>query len=205
MNKTILIAKTPKDNIKYSIQVETTTVKSIQKYINVDLFNECCKTGCKNYGMKWSCPPYAPRYENYTKKYRLINVIILQLDLSQFTYIKNDYLKVKAANSILKSRIDKTLRSFKSLERHYISTGSCRLCKTCKRKINLPCSHPQLMTYSFEALGINVSLLVQDLFDTTLLWYSKHNLPKYTSVVAGLLCNEEIDQKIIINKLMELN
>lgn len=192
MNKKILYAKTPTSIIQYSLQSETAEVQDFTKYMDIKVFHECCKLGCPNYGMKWSCPPYAPDYGAYVRDYKLLTVFLLKAELSQFSYIKNDYLKIKAANSILKSRIDNTLRFFKNDETHYISTGSCRLCKPCKRKLNIPCAHPDLMSYSFEAMGINVTHLVRDLFEEELLWYSKKMLPQYTCVVAGLLCKKEI-------------
>ena len=44
--------------------------------------------------------------------------------MSSLDYIKQDYLKIKAANSILKSRIDKVLRACKDDDEKYISTGA---------------------------------------------------------------------------------
>lgn len=201
MNKTFLIAKTPTCDISYLVQYITTTPLSLKKYLDIQTFNNCCKFGCPNYNQKWSCPPCTPQYEEYVQHYNYITIVMLQTNLSQFSYIKNDYLKLKAANSILKSRIDKTLRDLKTTNTHYISTGSCRLCKPCKRKKGEFCAHPELMAYSFEAFGINVCALAQDMFNTELLWYSKHNLPQYTSVVAGLLFNNEFSATQLIEIL----
>lgn len=39
------------------------------------------------------------------------------------------------------------------------------------------------MTYSFEALGVDVSALTQKLFGITLLWYKDKVCPEYTCVV----------------------
>ena len=93
-------------------------------------------------------------------------------------------------NSILKSRIDKVLRACKDDDEKYISTGSCRLCKPCHKKLNEPCAHPDIRTFSYEALGVNVSSMVHDIFGIDLLWYAKGSLPLYTCVVAGLLSNQ---------------
>lgn len=198
MSEIFLLAKTPTSNIQYSIQTVDTESLSLEKYIDISIFNNYCKTGCKNYGLKWSCPPFAPQYEKFVKNYKIIKVVLLKTELSEFSYIKNDYLKIKAANTILKSRIDKALRHFKNLDTNYISTGSCRLCKRCKRKENLPCVHPDMMSYSFESLGMNVCELTEDCFNEKLLWYSKNNLPQYTCVVAGLLSNNKIASKRLI-------
>ena len=102
-------------------------------------------------------------------------------------------------NSILKSRIDKVLRACKDDDEKYISTGSCRLCKPCHKKLNEPCAHPDIRTFSYEALGVNVSSMVHDIFGIDLLWYAKGSLPLYTCVVAGLLSNQMmLDDRIIL-------
>lgn len=201
MNEIFLTAKTPTSNIIYSVQTVDTSSLLLEKYLDISSLKNCCKAGCQNYGLKWSCPPFAPPYDKFVKNYDLIKVILLKAEMSQFSYIKNDYLKIKAANMILKSRIDKTLRHFKNLDTNYISTGSCRLCKRCKRKENLPCAHPEMMSYSFESMGINVCEMTEDLFNMELLWYSKKHLPTYTCVVAGLLSKVEIDTKKLIEEI----
>lgn len=117
-------------------------------------------------------------------------LVFLYTDMAHFSYIKNDYLKIKAANNILKSRADRFIRKMAELHGACISTGSCRLCKPCKCKNQMPCAHPDLMTYSFEALGIHVGQMVEDHFQKPLLWYQKHTLPEYTSVVCGILTDE---------------
>ena len=159
--------------------------------------------GCPNYSSKWSCPPYSPAYKDFSKNYQKLCVVLLGLDMSSLDYIKQDYLKIKAANSILKSRIDKVLRACKDDDEKYISTGSCRLCKPCHKKLNEPCAHPDIRTFSYEALGVNVSSMVHDIFGIDLLWYAKGSLPLYTCVVAGLLSNQMMLDDRIIAKIKE--
>lgn len=133
-----------------------------------------------------------------------LTAIVLKVSVNEFDYIKNSYLKIKAANSVLKSRMDKMLRFVKKEDEAYISTGSCRLCKPCKRKQNKPCAHPKEMTYSFEALGVDVSALTQKLFGITLLWYKDKVCPEYTCVVGGILSNRQIADKEILDVLNQL-
>lgn len=202
----IIKARTPKGSLYYTATIITTDIYNICKYIDTAKFNELCKVGCVNYGKKWSCPPYAPLFQDYTKNFRYISICLLTINLNQFSYISNNYLKVKAANVILKSRIDRTLRKLKDAENNYISTGSCRLCKPCKCKIGEKCAHPFIRTYSFEALGIDVSRMVKDFFNYDLLWYKKNYLPPYTCVVAGLLsCNQNINESQIVEALRMQN
>ncbi len=128
----------------------------------------------------------------------------MRIDTDQFSYVKNDYLKIKAANSILKSRADNFLSKMAKQYGRYISTGSCRLCKPCKCKVDMPCAHPDKMTYSFEALGIDVSALVDMCFQEPLLWYKPQSLPKYTSVVCGLLTNDSLSIKFLADEFFRL-
>ena len=116
----------------------------------------------------------------------------MRMPLAPFSEIKNKYLRVKAANAMLKSRADRYMRVMADKFGKYISTGSCRLCKPCKCKEGKPCAHPDVMAYSFEALGIDVGALVDRLFGSPLLWYRKGVLPEYTSVVCGLLTNDAL-------------
>ena len=203
-NEIHLIAETPHGKVPYWGKICTVLAKDIVVYDNKKYFDKLCRNGCPNYAKKWSCPPYAPSYAEFFDKYQKLSVVVLGLNMNELAYIKQDYLKIRAANSMLKSRIDKTLRICKKDSEKYVSTGSCRLCKPCHKKIDKPCVHQDIRTYSFEALGINVSAMVQDIFGVSLLWYKKGSLPVYTCVVAGLLSNEKLVDERITSKLKEL-
>lgn len=190
-------AKTKLTTIKYVVEICASTPDECFKYEDKTKFDSLCKKGCPNYSHKWSCPPYAPLFTDVALKWDKIYIVFMHMDLSQFSYIKNDYLKVKAANTMLKSRADQFIRKMAGLHGKCISTGSCRLCKPCKCKLCEPCAHSDLMAYSFEALGINVSQLVEDCFKKQLFWYKQNCLPQYTSVVCGILTNENLSDEYL--------
>lgn len=187
----------------YSLRISVVDVNEIDQYQNCTKFNELCRLGCKNYNRKWSCPPLSPDFKTYSTGYKFLLIFIMSMNMNQFGHIKNDYTKIKAANTMLKSRIDKLLRT-KMSEGKMISTGSCRLCKKCRLTSNEPCNHPELMSYSYEALGIDVDKMTFTLCNHQLLWYSKGNLPEYTSVVAGLLANDNINIDDYVRALQEI-
>lgn len=81
--------------------------------LNKCYFDSLCQKGCTNYSQKWSCPPYAPNFKKYSQGYTYLTAIVLKVSVNEFDYIKNSYLKIKAANSVLKSRMDKMLRFVK--------------------------------------------------------------------------------------------
>lgn len=190
-------AKTSSARIPYSVEICSVPPDACAAYTDQERFRSLCEDGCPNYARKWSCPPFAPLFTDFTSKWTHLYVLFLHTDMAHFAYIKNDYLKIKAANNILKSRADRYLRAMSKLHGSSISTGSCRLCKPCKCKQDLPCAHPDIMTYSFEALGIHVGRMVEDCFGKPLLWYRRHELPEYTSVVCGILTNERLTMKYL--------
>lgn len=186
-----------------NLRVCVVDAKGVVPYSDYNRWAECCKTGCKNYANKWSCPPFSPSYTDVYKNEKYLYIFVLCMNLDQFIHIKNSYLKLKAANVMMKSRIDKFLRA-RAIYGQVISTGSCRLCKICNLKINEPCKHPNRMAFSFEALGIDVSAMTMELCQHKLLWYSKGNPPTYTTVVAGLLTNQEFDIAELVSALQQL-
>jgi predicted metal-binding protein len=167
-------------------------------------FDAMCVSGCPNYEKKWSCPPYAPAYRHFIATWKYLYIFYMQIETNQFMYIKNDYLKIKAANNILKSKADNYLRKMASKYGKYISTGSCRLCKPCKRKFDQPCVNSKRMTYSYEAMGIDVGILVEKYFNSKLLWYKRGQLPDYTSIVCGILSNELYSYETLRTEYLEL-
>jgi predicted metal-binding protein len=197
-------AITQSSNIEYSVAISQSSPKKLFTFVDAPKFTELCKSGCVNYNKKWACPPHAPSFYEYANKWSLVYLFLFRVDTTQFSYIKNDYLKIKAANSIMKSRADKYLRCMASLYGIYISNGSCKLCRTCKLKSGEVCLHPDIMSYSFEALGLNVGSMVNEYFDTELLWYTPKNTPKYTSVVCGLLTNEIIEYNYLAEQYLRI-
>ena len=179
---------TPTRTMKFSIWMGRVEPSSIHNFVEKTTFENLCRTGCPNYGNKWSCPPFAPNYRDFAEGYQYLYVFYMRFDLNQYSHVKNDSLKIRAAHNVLKSRSERFLRSLAPKYGAYIS-GSCRLCKPCKCKLGEPCAHPEQMSYSFEALGINVSSLVEHCFQSNLLWYKRGSLPSYTSFVCGLLSN----------------
>jgi predicted metal-binding protein len=190
--------------IRYKFEICSITPRDCFPLENTEKFRRLCAKGCTNYKRKWSCPPYSPLFYNYASRWNNLYVLYMRIDTDQFSYIKNDYLKIKAANSILKSRADKYLCTMATKYGRYISTGSCRLCKPCKCKVDMPCAHPDKMTYSFEALGIDVDALVNMCFQEPLLWYKPQSLPEYTSVVCGLLTNDSLSIKFLADEFFRL-
>lgn len=195
---------TPHTELIYSVNIYFSNTESLSIMTDKTKFDAMCFSGCPNYKKKWSCPPFAPSYLNFSANWKYLYIWLIQIKMYQFGYINNDYLKIKAANNILKSKADKYIRKMASRYGKYISTGSCRLCRPCKCKSGQPCANPESKTYSYEAMGIDVSALVERYFKNKLLWYKRGQLPEYTSIVCGLLSNELCSFKKLHDEYMEL-
>jgi len=185
---------------EYCINLTAIQPALLINYSDKEKFDCLCKVGCANYNSKWSCPPYSPRVEDFISGWKHLYLMLICIEMKQFTHIRNSYLRIKAANSILKSRADKFLSVMAKHHGNYISNGSCRLCKPCKLKVNMPCAKPSQMTYSFEAMGVNVSKLTNDCFGKPLLWYTSQNVPLYTSVVSGLLTHDALSVNFLFKE-----
>jgi len=188
---------TPKSRITINAKATFVNCTSLIEYENPMLFYKLCKDGCPNYGNKWACPPHSPRFSKYSINYSRALLVVFYCYLDQFYYTKTEYMRIKASNSILKSRMDKFMRS---LERQVggkmVSNGSCRLCKPCalKGSTTSRCKKPDQMRFSMEALGLNVGGISRDYLKHDLLWYKDKKAPTYSSVVSALLTNAKLDQ-----------
>ena len=167
------------------------------EYENPLLFSTLCKEGCPNYEKKWACPPYSPTFSRYSIDYSRAILVVFYCYLDQFYYTKTEYMRIKASNSILKSRMDKFMRSLEEqVGGKMISNGSCRLCKPCTLKGGTisRCKKPDQMRFSMEALGLDVGGISRDYLKHDLLWYKDKKAPLYSSVVSALITNMQIDQ-----------
>ncbi len=179
--------QTPKNKFKieyFSCFIEKEKVKT-----NKELFSNMCEEGCKNYGKKYSCPPFSPNFINIIKNHKGLFIVLFLCKLNQIN--STQYNKIRIVNVVMKSRIIKLMRllenKFKTI---FLSTGSCNLCKPCQLKLNKPCKHPNKKRYCLESTGIDCDYLSKKLFKTHLLWYKNKKAPEYTCVMCGLLCNK---------------
>ncbi len=172
----------------YTVNVYSKFIKKEDVKVQRDLFCNMCKQGCKNYGNKFSCPPCSPDFLQVVGDKEGILVIMFLMKLGKIN--STEYNKVRIANSIMKSRLDKTMRIMENkFDTHFFSTGSCRLCRTCQLKLKKPCKHLDKMRYSLEATGVDCDAISKQLFDLPLLWFKDGKAPDYTCVLAGLISN----------------
>ncbi|MBN1792220.1 hypothetical protein JW826_00840 [Candidatus Woesearchaeota archaeon] len=200
--KTISV-KTPKHVLRvdcYSRILKKGSVK-----INKAELAGLCRSGCRNYNEKYSCPPFAPDFHEHTRRSDRLLVVLLKMDLDQFA--KSGYRedhKLRLANAVIKPLIERVMRrleespELKGRAGEYLSTGACRLCRPCKRKLREPCKHPEKMRFSLEALGVDCSDIASRLFGLSLLWYKDKKAPEYTLVMCALPISPGLEESEVL-------
>lgn len=120
------------------------------------------------------------------------------MSLSQITQ-KRFFLKVRMANAMIKSRLNKSLRVIEEANNGSLMLGcsSCGFCKPCQKKHDKPCKYPLKMRFSIESCGVDVAKLTLKNFNIPLQW-SWDNVCEYSVVCGGLLTNSELLPHIII-------
>lgn len=179
--------KTPRHKLKLECHYSIINVKDVKT--QKELFSNMCKSGCKNFNKKYSCPPCSPGFHSCTKGYALLLVLLLRIRLNQLKDYR-DYHKLRVGNAVIKPRIEKVMRALETNNK-FLGTGACRLCKPCKKALNKPCRYPDKMRFSLESLGVDCNQLTEDVFNFPLLWYKDKTAPEYTSVVCALPVNDE--------------
>lgn len=198
MYQTNFIHKTPSAEILVDVTIIAAESCRLAAYENKRGFEKRCES-CPAYGQKWSCPPYSPSFSSFnTGEYPNAVLVLFRCELDQFSYTKTEYIRIRAANTILKSRMDRFMRSLEnSLGGVTLSNGSCRLCNPCGKKKGQPCKRPDKMRFSMEALGLDVGGITADFFGHELLWYKDKKVPAYRSAASCLLMKERIEENAI--------
>jgi predicted metal-binding protein len=150
-------------------------------------FSDLCHEGCVNYGTKLSCPPFAPPFTSFARGRSRLDVLCFRIDLDSYADL-TPYNRVRAANAILKSLMDRELLEARQAGFRVAGSGSCRACRPCAAKSGeTKCKRPNRRIFSLEAMGVNVDHLVQLCFGFPLLWYANKTAPAYTCTVGAIL------------------
>lgn len=179
---TWIVHKTPTRTL--TIQRFLGEIEARQVMCDHDRFSRLCETGCRNYGSKYSCPPFSPPFELFIGDAKTISVLCFSLELDQFAPLPT-YHRIRAANSVLKSHVERELAALRGQGFKVGGSGSCRACRPCRAQSLLPCERPHRRIYSLEAMGVDVGRLVESCFGFSLQWYSPGAPPPSYSCVVG--------------------
>ncbi|MDD4509984.1 MAG: DUF2284 domain-containing protein [Oscillospiraceae bacterium] len=170
------------------LEAWVSTEDYLQDCVDVPKFYAFCRA-CKNYGVTWSCPPFAFDPMDLWHRYRTLRLYARMLVPN---YPGQD---IQAAISALRKEKDASWKKLLGWESETpgslaLSAGFCSLCDSCARTSGEPCRAPERMRYSLEALGGDVGLSAEKYLGQPLLWIQNGNLPKHLMLVGALLLSD---------------
>lgn len=156
----------------------------IDNYFDFDTTYERCKA-CSGFAGTWSCPSYSFDTKRYFEKFNKLHLIVDRVSNEGCTSLAEAENRLSAEKKVF----DKEMRNLE--KKHFGNTAlaaqECVNCDPCNRKLGEPCSHPEVMRYSLESLGVITTKLIKDKFDFEILWSEGNDVPEYYVLVGGLL------------------
>lgn len=124
------------------------------------VFSYC--EACPDYGLNPSCPKHSFKTTEYLKTYPYVLVVL-------HTFTKDDSLDTAQSFYRKRSLVEPLLMKLESTETHPVAviSGSCNNCvNDCNKTTG--CFNPDLLRYSFESLGFDVSIITEEFFQQEL-------------------------------------
>lgn len=110
---------------------------------------------CKNYGVKWTCPPRLPdvKYPIMFSEYNNAATVIYKMRVNEASF---EEIRTKSTNIVHKALLylEKVLYNHNNTLAQSFIGGSCKLCKNGCNKDK--CANPYLSRTPWEATGCNV-------------------------------------------------
>ena len=166
----------------------------IEECVDVPRFLSYCQH-CSNFRKTWSCPDFPFNPERYWRRYDSIRLIGLKIIVPD--ELREKTLDKEESEAFLKAFLDRYKKEFddyilKEEEKEGgvgLNGGSCQRCQPllCSRQEGKACRKPELMRYSIEALGGDVSKTVTKYLHQELEWMKDGRLPGHFILVGGVL------------------
>jgi predicted metal-binding protein len=127
-------------------------IKTNDIIFSQDVFKQCEKNTCGNFGINHACPPGAGTIdERKASVLKYENAFII----SKIVSIKTRKEMMESLEIVAK--VNKNLRSaFENEDIPIMGAGPCTKCKKCTALDNEPCRFPDKIEYSMEGSGIDV-------------------------------------------------
>lgn len=190
----------PAKILPYETASRQTTISvecMVRDFVN-PTFGEYCKT-CSCFGNRWSCPPHdwevLQRWSQFQSVTLFLDQLIFTPESHRFieelsmTPEQVDRSKTATMTYAKNIRDEALLRQEASVPGSLaVSPGTCRRCNPfpCKRSQGLVCHQPKVRE-SFSSYCGDVTAICRKLFNISLKWAEKGQLPEYYVLVGALL------------------
>lgn len=122
-------------------------------------FRDICKSNqCGNYGRCWMCPPEIGPVEELMAELKNYSWGLLYQTISPLedSYDIEGMFEAGNKHAWISQAVGEKVKPYLKKSTLHLSCGGCHLCKTCAKKTNEPCRHPDKALSSLEGYGINV-------------------------------------------------
>ncbi len=127
-------------------------IKTTEVVVTQDVFKQCERNTCGNFGKNHACPPRAGDEE--TRSARIMKY--------ENAFVINKILPIKSRKDMEES-MNILIEANKKLRNEFIhddvvvmASGPCNICEECTALIDKPCRFPDKTQYSMEGCGIDV-------------------------------------------------
>ncbi|MBK5243731.1 MAG: DUF2284 domain-containing protein [Eubacteriaceae bacterium] len=127
-------------------------IKFSDVIITQDVFNQCERNICGNFGKNHACPPKAGSEE----------VRVARVEKYDDAYLVNIVLSIKNREDMMNSGVlfneatSKLRKVFENDDVFVMGAGPCTICEKCSALEEEPCRFPEKTQYSMEGCGIDV-------------------------------------------------
>lgn len=174
------------------ILIQTTTINHLlQSAWDPQTVESYCRS-CKNYDVHFSCPHHYFHIPDYLKQFRYALVVAhaIGIDSTQPETLAKHFHSFK-------QRLDQVLfkHEFEFPGSQAIIPGQCQICQpACETTSLASCPHPDLMRYSFESLGFDVSSMLKIHFDKILTFTEDQVQLVYGYLLQEPLSEDQLEQ-----------
>ena len=118
-----------------------------------DVFAQCARNTCGNYGKNYTCPPASGTMEeNKARFLKYKNAIIL----NKIVFLGEFYEFLKESGKEPRRLLDIVREELNDEPVMIAGGGGCKLCPECAAKTDEPCRFPDKRQYSMEGSGMDI-------------------------------------------------
>lgn len=184
--------------MNYKLTKKEVTVDAgefVRRYRDVERFAAFCAQ-CPSHGNSWGCPPFSFNPVTMSDGFKTVTLMGATIAFDDMTIAacrgakaKSRQVATQAMKEVWSTLLPELMERESQLPGSRCFTFRCSLCpEGCTRPEGKPCRHPDMLRYSLESVGFDVSAAAHDLLSVDLEWSDDGSLSKHITLVTALMC-----------------
>ena len=184
-------------NMNYTLTTSEAAIAAdefIARYRDVERMDALCGQ-CPSYGNSWGCPPHGFNPATISDGFKTVKLMGTTIEFDEATRAEcttpemSRTVATQAMQEVWETILPELYELERQVPRSRCFTFRCHLCpEGCTRPEGKPCRHPELLRYSLEAVGFDVTAATRDLLGIDLEWSNDGRLTKHITIVTALFC-----------------